>query len=894
MVQEFRAVTDWRTYLGRSLNLDHIESVLQMSWVGYMLPMADLIDESMFLHGHWLSCAQKRVNRIEALPMEVVPATGEDVNEDLAQELADVVRGQIKQIDMKARTKDLAWGLSDGRSCLELEWTQRSSRSYPLVDLHWVHPRRLSFGPCRDLRVISSWSDVGNFVDSGIAVDEVPNKFCSFLPRIFNDYPEREGLGPRSLYWSFFGRFGTRERLILMELFGKPWRIIELDPEVNHLTEALEEAEEIIDGLGGSSTARVPPGVSVKVVSPADGAGEVHKDVIQQANDEISKLWLGTTATADPKPSGLASNTTEQLADEQWLITAGDASMLSACLTKGIARAIVDVNYGRAALDHCPAIMIRAEKPPEAKTELENAEKALRLGMRLSLEEMYHRTGYRRPGDDEIAIELVSDSTGALGGGAPLARIIYPAGEAPEAGVLAPVPAVERPEGDGPGGEGGAGGGRDLLTPSDAAKVVTVNEARASMDPPLPPLALPDGSPDPDGDLIVAEFEAKRAAAGEATGTAEGKVAAREIDPTPEPKPPQMQPGFPPSGGLNQQQNQSVTETDAALTNRTGMVNLFEFNDDQPRAENGEWAPAGGGSSGGSHETVHSEKHGEGRVRTQADLVASVPKDTKGRQTYEGFPVSGINKVHEFSGDTGLKAVIYRKDRNGKEVQTYKYTDAHQQQHADAKFARADRMAQGIKDLRTRAEHDSHSTDAKTRDAAVAVRLVDHTTMRIGGGKSEKDTGSVGATTLRAEHVHPQPDGSVRVIFPGKSGKQWDREVTGPLAHELRARTEGKDPSARVFNVSAQDVNGYLGKASAAAKITAKDFRTFHGTAVADKILSAMPAPRTMTEANKNIAAAIKETSEHLGNTPAICKAKYVNPRVLDAYRNQVAARKAS
>ena len=49
-----------------------------------------------------------------------------------------------------------------------------------------------------------------------------------------------------------------------------------------------------------------------------------------------------------------------------------------------------------------------------------------------------------------------------------------------------------------------------------------------------------------------------------------------------------------------------------------------------------------------------------------------------------------------------------------------------------------------------------------------------------------------------------------------------------------------------------------------------------------------------MTEANKNIAAAIKETSEHLGNTPAICKAKYVNPRVLDAYRNQVAARKAS
>ena len=59
----------------------------------------------------------------------------------------------------------------------------------------------------------------------------MPYKFIEFMPRLFCDYPEREGLSPRILYWSFFSRFGTRERLILMELFGKPWRIVKQTAE---------------------------------------------------------------------------------------------------------------------------------------------------------------------------------------------------------------------------------------------------------------------------------------------------------------------------------------------------------------------------------------------------------------------------------------------------------------------------------------------------------------------------------------------------------------------------------------------------------------------------------------------------------------------------------------
>jgi ClpP class serine protease len=326
-----------------------------------------------------------------------------------------------------------------------------------------------------------------------------------------------------------------------------------------------------------------------------------------------------------------------------------------------------------------------------------------------------------------------------------------------------------------------------------------------------------------------------------------------------------------------------------SATGQAAASGKFE-EDKHPRGDDGKFGSGTGSSDKSSDSTpARSEKHGEAKVRTSEDLAKELPKDKNGKQSYEGFPVSTINKVHEFSGETGLRAIIFRKDRNGKEVQTYKYTSEHEQASADAKFKKAAKMAENMPALRKRIAKDSASSDAKTSDAAVVVRLIDATTIRVGGSDSEKETGSVGATTLRVEHVIRNEDGSINLKFPGKSHKEWDRRVDGPLAAEILKRVEGKKPGDRVFGVSASDVNGYLAKASP-DKITAKDFRTFHASSMAFSILSsAAPPPKiSAKEAEAKIKEAIEATSKHLGNTPAICREKYINPRVLDAYRNRV------
>jgi phage gp29-like protein len=445
---------NYRTYFGRSLNLARIESAIINANYGYMRLLTDLARETVSLDGHLSAICQKRFNRVAAARVVVSAASGDDVNEDKAQEYADTVRSQIKRIpDFKQRLTDLAWGDFDGRSAMEIGWLLRGGKiPFAVEDLHWIHPRRLSFGPDRELRVLDGDYQVTNFQAVGFAIDSVKWKFIQSKPRIFNDYPEREGLAPRCLYWSFFGRFGTRERLILVELFGKPWRIAEPDPDVvHHDDDSLDDAAEILDGMGASSTAVLPPGYKLNVVSPGRGAGDVHRETIWDAKMELSKLVLGVTNTTDAQPGqGVGSGQAQVHQDGEDLIVAAQAGRLGETLQQ-LANAIIEVNYGEGESEWAPTIELQTEEPPDVSKELERLTAATKL-FPVSLEEAYQRAGYKRPGQDEAVIYCVQGPGGGGGGlpGAPAAGpapvIIYPAGDTPEPGELAPKPISNEPE----------------------------------------------------------------------------------------------------------------------------------------------------------------------------------------------------------------------------------------------------------------------------------------------------------------------------------------------------------------------------------------------------------------------------------------------------------------
>ncbi len=412
-----------RTRFGRGLNMDRIETALRGAQYGAMRDLCDLARETVATDPHLAAILQKRINAVAALPFDIVAADGPGVDPKKAEANAELVRVQIGRIPhFRQALKQLAWGLFDGRAALEIQWLMRPSDQaaktggpyaepkldWVAADLLWIHPRRLQFGPVRELRIYDQMSTTG-FQAVGVALNDFPFKFVEFKPQLFGDYPELEGLAPRCLYWSFFKRFGQRDRMQLLELFGKPWRIVEVAEDAQVDPVDLQDAELAADALGATNTARMPRGVNLRVEAPGESAGEIHADVIAESDKQNSKLVLGQTGTTDAQNSGLGSNQPQVMAAEQLLILQGDAELLGDAVEDGLCDAIVALNRGIGELINAPRFLLRAEVPTDRTKEAQRVKAALDAGIVLAADEVYEVTGFRKPTPQDVTIQMQVD-----------------------------------------------------------------------------------------------------------------------------------------------------------------------------------------------------------------------------------------------------------------------------------------------------------------------------------------------------------------------------------------------------------------------------------------------------------------------------------------------------
>jgi DNA topoisomerase I len=225
----------------------------------------------------------------------------------------------------------------------------------------------------------------------------------------------------------------------------------------------------------------------------------------------------------------------------------------------------------------------------------------------------------------------------------------------------------------------------------------------------------------------------------------------------------------------------------------------------------------------------------------------------------------------------------------------YRYHDRWRERRDREKFDSMVEFARALPKLRERVEADLRRRKlSRERVLACAIRLLDRGFFRIGSEDYAEENETYGVATMRKRHATVKGD-TVTFDYEGKGGKRrvqvvGDRAIAG-LVRTLRNRSSGgyellayREDGAWQ-DVRSTDINDYIKQAI--GEHSAKDFRTWNATVLATVVLAASARERNLnTKGGRNRAKrdAVKEVARYLGNTPAVCRASYIDPRVFDRF----------
>jgi len=182
---------------------------------------------------------------------------------------------------------------------------------------------------------------------------------------------------------------------------------------------------------------------------------------------------------------------------------------------------------------------------------------------------------------------------------------------------------------------------------------------------------------------------------------------------------------------------------------------------------------------------------------------------------------------------------------------------------------------------------EGHDGRRPTRERVLAtlVRLLDTTFIRIGNEEYARGNGSYGLTTLRTRHAGVRED-ELRLSFVGKSGVRHEVTLSDRRVAAVVRRCKAlpgqelfqyADEDGGIHRVTSADVNDYLCRI-AGIRVTAKDFRTWHGSVLALEFTRLACSGERVPGAAKQVVA---QVAARLRNTVAVCRKSYIHPKVL-------------
>jgi DNA topoisomerase-1 len=223
----------------------------------------------------------------------------------------------------------------------------------------------------------------------------------------------------------------------------------------------------------------------------------------------------------------------------------------------------------------------------------------------------------------------------------------------------------------------------------------------------------------------------------------------------------------------------------------------------------------------------------------------------------------------------------------------YIYHERWQEERSEEKYERTVSLAKHLPGWRLNLLTDLRRRGlSRDRVLALAQHLIDQGYFRAGGEEYVEEHGSYGLSTLLRDHVHVRRD-SVDFDFPAKSGVRQTISLEDPLVLKaVRSLMRANTTTPRLLayqtgdgwsEVHAEDINLRF-RELVGDEYSVKDLRTWHGTVLAAEAFAIAREPSSKTARRREEAAVMRAVSDQLGNTPAVARRSYVDPRVVEAY----------
>ncbi len=226
----------------------------------------------------------------------------------------------------------------------------------------------------------------------------------------------------------------------------------------------------------------------------------------------------------------------------------------------------------------------------------------------------------------------------------------------------------------------------------------------------------------------------------------------------------------------------------------------------------------------------------------------------------------------------------------------YLYHPQWREQKDRLKFDRMLAFAEALPAARRGVTRDLRADEQFTRRRVLAgaFRMLDSAALRVGSARYVDENGSFGLSTLLCSHASVHDGDRVRLRFPAKSGHAWESELHDADLAVLVAGLKRRGGRSRLLAwhgeggwhpLSAEEINADL-RDRTGGDFSAKDFRTLSGTVTAAQSLARTGPKPNERERGKAIAAAVRAAAAELGNTPAVARTSYIDPRLLDRYEH--------